>query len=309
VAAFNTTAVALGRSPAGALVAAKVMALLVALLAVALAARRAGRSDDRAAFALFALNPLLAWELSGQAHNDVLLVPLLIAFAGAVVDRRALPAAFWAGVSMLVKPVVLPLLALALVVAWRKQGLRRPLMMVLVVAAVLLVGWAPLWSGPDTLVIIARSLVGGHVGATNSLAELGRDVAGLVSPAAAATAVAIARALGLALGALVGLGALLRVREEVDVIDEGLVVTLTLFALVAWFQPWYVVWVLPLGLVARDRGLAKLAAGYGAAFLPAYLTGLYVTSWLAHVMLLGLLGRSGRIWRAAPSDPAARPTT
>jgi hypothetical protein len=297
VAAFNLAAITLGRSPAGALVVAKGLAVVIALFGVALAARRC--RHDAAAFTLFALNPLYAWELSGQAHNDVLLVPLLLGFAGALVDRRPLRAAFFAGASMLVKPVILPVFGLALVVAARQRPARAVAMLALALA-VLVVGWAPLWAGPASLGIVVRSLVGGHVGATNSFAELARDLADLVSPAAATTAVSIARVLGLGVAALIGLRAVLRVRDEADVIDQGLLVTLALLALVAWFQPWYVTWAFPLALVTRDRTRARLTAAYGAAFLPAYLTGLYVTSWLAHATLLLRL-------RATPAKPQGIP--
>jgi hypothetical protein len=305
VAAFNLTAVTLGRTPAGALAVAKALALLVALLGIALAARRTRRDDARAAFMLFALNPLYAWELSGQAHNDVLLIPLLLGFACAVVDRQPLRAAAWAGASMLVKPVILPVLALAMVVPLRRRRPGQALGMLALTGAILVAGWAPLWSGPATIGIVARSLVGGHVGASNSVAELVRDLAGLASPAAATTAVIVCRALGLLLWALVGLRALLRVRDEADVIDDGLVVILVLFTVVAWFQPWYVLWVFPLALVARDRRVARLASLYGAAFLPAYLTGLYVTSWVAHAVCFTQLARGGRLWRRA--DVPAKP--
>lgn len=296
---------AVSATPEDALFLMKSVATFVGLVTVALAWLYARRFDQPAGFALLALNPLFAWELSGQAHNDVFLVPLLVGFVHAVLRDRPRAVAVTAAASMLVKPIVLPALALYLALLAFQRRWKDVLAALALCALVLVAGWAPFWSGPETLIIVARSLVGGHVDATNSLAEALRNFGLLHSKLRAETLLVIWRTASLGLCALVGVFALRRIRSVEDVIDDGLFLLLLLLGLVAWFQPWYITWTLPFAALARNRRLGTLAAFYGATFLLGYLTGLYALSWIFHATMLVLLARESRHrGRPAPVAPA-----
>ena len=295
-AALAGAAVKLGGSLEAALLYFKGFAAFAALLTLAIAwwiARRLGRP---AWFAILGLNPLFAWELTGQAHNDGFVLPLIALFALAVRQNRALFAAALAAISFLVKPVLLPVFVLWLVGMARQRRPGRPGRLggvVAVCAALVAAGWLPFWAGHQTLAMAGKALVGGHVEAANSLAEMIWHLASYCSRAWREPTLHGLRVVGLGIVAWVGARALVRVWRGRDVLDEGLFVLLVSLGVVAWFQPWYVMWTLPLALVCPDRGLARIAAVYGAAFLPAYATGLIGTSWLVHGGLFVALWR----WR------------
>lgn len=305
VVAVDALAVRAGGDPHGALVVFKIAMAAAALLGIGLAW---WMSSDAPGFALLALNPLYAWELTGQAHNDALLVPLAVLFVWGVRRNRTPLAALALAVSFLVKPVLLPVLGLWLAAIFFSPGPRARAPRIggalALTGAALALGWWPFWTGPETLTMAGRALVGGHVEAANSLAEGLWHLTRALSPALGAHALQALRVIGLGVAAAAGLVALARVRRGADVIDQSLVFLLVFLGAVVWFQPWYVVWTLPFAAGARDRRLALIAALYGAAFLLAYVSDLFVLSWLVHgamLIALALLRRS----RSARLIPAA----
>jgi hypothetical protein len=307
VAVLGAAAVRIGTTPAGALLVFKLLAALAAGLGLVLARRMATDAGRPARFALLGLNPLYAWELTGQAHNDAFVVPLVALFVWGVRRDKVMASACAAGLSFLVKPVLLPVYGLWVVAQivtrtptaasagpprWRRAALA-----VVIPAVILMLGWLPFWTGPGTLAMAYKSLLGGHVQAANSIGEAFCHLAAFIDPAWAAPTLALVRGLGLAVVAWAGIRAMGRVAKGADVIDEGLVVMLILMGVVAWFQPWYVVWALPLAVVTRAAPIAVLTAGYAATFMAAYVSNQYGTSWFVHAgMLLALvwLRRSSR---------------
>jgi hypothetical protein len=292
--ALAGAAVKLGGTPQAARVYFKGFAVLAALLTLGIAwwmTRRLGRP---AWFAILGLNPLFAWELTGQAHNDGFVLPLVALFVLAARRDQVFFAAVAAAISLLIKPVLLPVFGLWLAsLAVRQRPWRHWRIggVVAICAVLMTAGWLPFWTGGRTLAMAGKALVGGHVEAANSLAEMMWHLASYVSPAWREPALEGLRVFGYVIVAGVGARALVRVCRGRESLDEGLFFLLVLLAVVAWFQPWYVLWTLPLALVCPDRKLARIAAVYGAAFLPAYATGLIGTSWLIHAGLLVALWR------------------
>jgi hypothetical protein len=292
--ALAGAAVKLGESPRAAFRYFKGFAAFAALLTLGIAwwmTRKLGRP---AWFALLGLNPLFAWELTGQAHNDGFVLPLLLLFVLAVRRDQVFLAAVAAAISFLIKPVLLPVFGLWLVsmaVPRRPWRLWRVGGVVTICAVLVTAGWLPFWTGHRTLSMAGKALIGGHVEAANSLAEMIWHLAILRSPAWREPALDGLRMVGFVMVAGMGARALARVYRGHDALDEGLFVLLVLLGVVAWFQPWYVLWTFPFALICADRRLARIAAIYGAAFLPAYATGLIGTSWLIHAGLLVALWR------------------
>lgn len=71
--------------------------------------------------------------------------------------------------------------------------------------------------------------------------------------------------------ALVGGLGMLRARTAALVIHYALLVLLCADVLaLSWFQPWYVLWALPLALVHADRRWLELVATYAALSFVAY---------------------------------------
>src|SRR5260221_10313518 len=87
---------------------------LVVLAIYAICRRRLG---ERAApsFALVAMNPLLAWEVAAQAHNDGFMVLALAAFIWAALEERETLAVLCLGGAALTKIAGPPVLVLLLV--------------------------------------------------------------------------------------------------------------------------------------------------------------------------------------------------
>ncbi|MFI5302054.1 MAG: hypothetical protein ACHREM_28520, partial [Polyangiales bacterium] len=140
------------RSVLAAMVALKVVALMTAILSVLVAAevcRGRGESGART-LAAFAFNPLLAWEISGQAHNDgwvVLALVVFVAFARAGHSWRAFAALTF---GLHIKLAVIPVLGLFLVLQWRTAR-RRACAMAAVSMLIAALLYLPYWAGLATL--------------------------------------------------------------------------------------------------------------------------------------------------------------
>lgn len=307
VALLDAAAVRIGGSPGGALITFKLLTALAALGGLVIAFALARQSGRPAAFALLGLNPLYAWELTGQAHNDAFVVPLVALFVWAVRRPHVAAAAAAAGLSFLVKPVLLPVYALwvAALAVGPKRAPRALALAVALPALLLLAGWLPFWTGPATLAMAGKSLVGGHVEAANSLGEALCHLAAAVAPAWAPLTLGLVRVLGLAVAAAAGLLAVRKVARGADVIDQGLPVMLLLMGVVAWFQPWYVTWALPLAVATQTRALAWLTGAYAATFMLGYVSNQYGSSWFIHLGMLVALLRWHR-WRVGRTSDDGR---
>ena len=235
----------------------KLLFLAVALAVVVLAARIAGRflpSGGGRAFVLVALNPVMVWEVSGQAHNDGLLALALLVGVGLLLSGRTWGALTALALGTLTKVATLPILGLLLCLELRRRPMRGAVMCVATAA----VGALMANTGVDPYRI------------TNSLAWFVHTGAGWVSPDYQTAAF---RVWSLAVGTvllLLGVRAALRTRTPDDLLREGLGYTLVLLMLALQFQPWYILWVLPLALLARSREVDGFVALLSILFVCQY---------------------------------------
>jgi hypothetical protein len=202
----------------------------------------------RASAFLFLWNPLLLWEMVGNAHNDGLMM------VGGL-------AAMWLllrGSHVLVLPalaagalVKLPVAVMApVIVAWlarrRLLAATEGVGLALLLAAVV---YRPFWEGPQTLTALRRTDL--FTASLGSVLRLGlQPYLGLATASDVARAVSLG---GFVLVLAVCVVRALRAREARDV------VTVAYFALLAavllattWFQAWYVVWPFALGAALAD---------------------------------------------------------
>ena len=95
---------------------------------ILLAARHVRRhrpgEDGARTLVLASFCPLLAWEVTGQAHNDGILCVALMLFVAAAVEGRALAAVLVLAAGTYVKMTLAPLLALYLLFLLRTRGAR-----------------------------------------------------------------------------------------------------------------------------------------------------------------------------------------
>lgn len=236
-------------------------------LAVPVARGAAADGGAARGFVLLAWSPLLAWEVSGQAHVDGLVVAAVLAFLLCARRGRALCASLCLAGAALVKVMVAPLVGLYLVHRLRHAP-RGGAAAAAAMAVALALACAPFDVGsmlaalpfpPDQL--------------ANSLAAVARFVARAAAGADAARAVAAAWP-ALAAPALAGVAALLawRTRSLGDAIHGALVFLLLAQSLaLGWFMVWYPVLLLPLAMAADDDALARAVAIYATVVPAMYL--------------------------------------
>jgi hypothetical protein len=213
-------------------------------------------------FCLIGLNPLLAWEVSGQAHNDGVMVLAAMAFVWAVEARREWLALVLLTIGFVAKLAVAPLLLLFL--CWvLRRSVPRAAAMGAVALAVVVGLYASAWKGPSTLAgpRFAALPSPGHVG--NSLGSLPLDAARLFLPVASEPVFLIwTIAAGVFLAAR-GLRYAWRATTLETVFRDALVFTLLYECLgMLWYEPWYATWLLPLAVGCRDRRLCGIVALY-----------------------------------------------
>jgi len=102
------------------------LAVMLATLLVAYAICRRHLSGERAtrAFSLLALNPLLAYEITGEAHNDGVMILALTAFVWAALEERELLAVLFLALAFFAKFAVAPVLGLYLWFIARRDPLK-----------------------------------------------------------------------------------------------------------------------------------------------------------------------------------------
>ncbi|HWE22811.1 MAG TPA: hypothetical protein VG496_02610 [Myxococcales bacterium] len=272
--AWATAAVAPLDTLAGAVAAFKLEMLILALAAVLLAygfsrsCLPPGQSD--AAFVFFGWNPLLAWEVAGQAHTEGLVLVAMLVFVWAAMREREWLAALALACAVCAKVVLLPLLGLYLCFILR----RRPLRAIAIGAACGALGvvlMLPFWQGGGTVRSPMKALVADPTLTARSLTDM---VVWLLRPLGdqvTRNVYWVALALGTLLLGSFGMRAVLRARSLRQVLRDGLVFFL-LYDLIAapWFQSWYMLWVLPLALADEDERWRTLVAVYSVLLLVQY---------------------------------------
>jgi alpha-1,6-mannosyltransferase len=244
--------------------------LATVFVAYAICRRHLGGARAATAFVLFAWNPLLVYEISGQAHNDGVMLLGLTAFVWAALERRQLLAVCFLALAFYAKFAVAPVLGLYLWHLARHSRARAALGGLLFLALGFLL-FLPFWKGPATLLGPLAAVRANQARVTRSFTEIASLLAGLVSTAAGEWAYRIGWALGMALLAVLAVRALRLVRTVESVLHESLVY-LVLYLLVAapFVLPWYLSWLLPLALVEPDPRWRRWVAIYTSASVVAW---------------------------------------
>lgn len=216
---------------------------------------------------LFAWNPLLLWEMAGNAHNDGVMALWMLAGLWLLVQGRAtlaLPAVMLGALVKLPAVVLLPLLALLL---WRRQR-GAALLGGLLAAGLAVALYAPFWAGPRTVTALSRTSL-----FSSSLAS---SLMHLLLPSYGELwAMRLAHAITLALLVAVLVPICWRAWRGAPPLGQlGLCYAALLAFLllgVSWFQAWYVVWPFALGaalpVAARHREVALFSLGAMASYV------------------------------------------
>lgn len=223
---------------------------------------------------LYLFNPLVLLQTVGQAHNDGFLMTWV--FLGLLfVQRRArgdglsdeILGTACLAVSVLIKYVTAPVLALVLAVRWRgpglRAGLRRTAILAGAAALVIVLGYLPYAAGMDLLHVLRPYAHGSYQGSALMLLNMagGRLVFG-GDGATPAQAAFMAWAAGAAaiLVAVLGVLLLLGTRREEDVPGAALAILLAyLLGATALLRISYGTWLVGLAALAA-AGAARRAA-------------------------------------------------
>ena len=244
----------------------------------------------------YAWNPLCLLEFCASAHNDAMMLTLLLLGVYLLLRDHELLALIAFGASISTKYVPLALLPFYLVyvarrlaaqhVGWRRIALAL-LWRVGALALTLIALAAPYWSGPQTLGSLLYSPPAQQL--DNSLLEaiqwplrwLAQD-AGLAAPSARTLVVTALKLLALALFGLLWLYEFRRASTLTGTV-QAWGWALVWYALVAsgWFWPWYVTWALAVVALlpwSRLSVVTALLAGGSLtlyAFLPLHSAPIY----------------------------------
>ena len=234
--------------------------------------RRLRHGEGASAFVLLAWNPLFAYEISGQAHNDAVMVLGLTAFVWAAIEERELLAVLFLGLAFYAKFAVGPVLGLYLWHLARKAP-AKALVAGALVALIGLLLFLPFWKGAGTLVGPLAAVRANPSRVTRSFTEIAYLLAKVVSEPLGLAVYEVGWWFGMAVFLGLGVRALWRVRDLASVLHESLVWLLLYLLIGAPFVlPWYLSWLLPLTLTERDPRWRRLVAVY---------SGLSVVEWCA----------------------------
>jgi hypothetical protein len=215
-------------------------AALIYLIAAGLGA---GPIRARASAYLYLCNPMLLWEMVGNAHNDGVMMLLGLAAVWLFVTGRDRLVLLAAAAGALVKVPVALLGPVLFVGVWRRArslAIESALLGLLLAFLV----YRPFWEGPQTLTALRRSDL-----FTASLASVLRlsleSSVGLADAATAARTVSLAT---FGAVAVVAVWMAARAQTDQDVVRSAYLTLLgALLLATTWFQAWYVVWPLSLG--------------------------------------------------------------
>jgi hypothetical protein len=226
-------------------------------------ARRAGTASAARGFAAFALNPLLAWAVAAQAHNDGLIVLSSLIFLWAVQRDRDVVATIALTLGTMSKFVLGPLLAVYLFVVSRDSMRRAILLGALSVAISGVLIW-PWWPGLHSLLSYSQP-VGLPADTIHSAASI-HWVIFKVQQRAHLSEHAIwstYRACG-SLGWMLVLALFLVVAwraSKTTLAHAFEIVLLSIIATTLWLMNWYFLWPLPFAIVEKDLRWQRLVLG------------------------------------------------
>lgn len=257
-------------------------------------------SPDRATVGTlaYAWCPLVLLESLQNGHNDVVgALPVLLALWAARSARWRL-AMVLVAVGLLVKPLAAVAAPVLLVAAWRAGPTARREVVVGGGLATLLVvaAYAPFFGGLSTFQGLERGSI--FSASPAELVAIGLEGAGW--PLDRAMTVARLLAAGSFIGlALVALWGLWRGRLT---LPAAVAVVLFSYLLVGsqWFNPWYLLWLVPVAVVAPDRQLRTLAVTFALlaplTYLLQYDARLVVPLVFVPVALLAVRYRAALGW-------------
>jgi hypothetical protein len=300
---------ALGQPLWGSLLAYKAILLAAVLGTLGLAARHLARARPDVAketWTYLAIAPMLGWEAQGQGHNDGFLVLAVVACLTAASARRDALATVALAAGVAVKYALAPLLGLYLLLVARRSW-TRAVVLAVVAAAVVAASFAPEW---DHLTL--RSVLpmlgtdaSRHARSFTDMVCLLLEWTGRSwrSPAVYGVLAKVSQAACLALLARAAWHA-----RSLETLAHGYALFLVALYLTApWFQPWYVLWSLPLLLVEPDERWRRLMAAFGVVTMSQWIaaldpfTSVACDAWLAW-----------QVWKLrqpAPAGASAIPAT
>lgn len=231
------------------------------------------------AVVLFAWNPLIILHTAGDAHNDAVMVCLMLLAAYCAVRGWMVRAALALTLSALVKfasLLLLPLLLVWLLKSDRPHRRREAALVAAVVPLVAIAAYLPFWEGRETL---AAAMEEGSYLTTSVAAVFAPALEWSMSRHTAEVMLTLgSRLLFLPAFALV----LRRMRPTPSSLLSSAAIAYLLYLLIAaaWFMPWYVLWPLAFAAAMPFNGRAVtliVALSFGALMLPVstnYLSGM-----------------------------------
>ena len=224
-------------------------------------------APDRALLAVFLYtwNPIVPFFAAGNGHNDFVMTALIMGSLYCLTRRWFVASTIVAVLGALVKFIPALLLPFIVIVAWRElrgeARIKAFLSMLLLTIVAVVSFYAPYWTGFETLALDRRShLFTGSVGTL--LRQLLEPIIGSDSSATVVSVTAWSAFFLFALIIVVRFWQNVRQNAAVDPLQPiRVLVLLLLFYLlivVSWFQPWYIVWVLPIALILADTPLRRV---------------------------------------------------
>ena len=264
-------------------------------------AREVGHSADPALGLLAAATPLLLIEAGIAAHNDAWIAPLMLGFVYLLLRGRLAMAIVVFAASVWIKYTTLVLAPAIAVFVWRHADRRDRWLGIgvgVLVAAVSSLALVAPFGGLETTLRglsaaserATRSIVWVVYTALEAAGGQGSVVVGLSRAATGVAAVALA----------------LRLKRRED-LPQIVIATYVVFLVVgtSWFQPWYLIPLLPLSCVARSAAARGIIVGFSAsAVLGLY--GVYFVTYsfspanqllMTAVTFAPVLVMLGRHWR------------
>ncbi len=255
----------------------KVVVAVAWLAAMAMVYGVLRRREPKRALAgavLVGWNPLGVYEVAANGHNDALLGPLLVLVLVLAGGARPALAGIPLAVAALLKFVPLVLVPLLAVEVWRRRAWGGLLPAVALSAVIALAAYAPFWAGEATF--SGLRLQAGQF--TTSVAKLLHLTLEERAGSEAAGQVARAVTLSLFLGATVGIGRAM-VRRGWPLTLAATLLLAAYLALVAWwFQPWYLLWLLPLAALTQVALVRRLVVLWSCTAGLTY--GVFVYVWV-----------------------------
>ena len=226
-------------------------------------ARRAATASAARGFAAFALNPLLAWAVAAQAHNDGLIILSSLIFLWAVQRDRDVVATVALTLGTMTKFVLGPLLAVYLLVVSRRS-MRRALLLGALSAALSGALLWPWWAGIHSLLSFSHP-AGIPVDTIHSVASIHwvifkvQQRAHISDHAMWTTYQGWTR---LGWGVVLVLFLVLAWRASKTTLAHVFaIVLLSIIATAVWLMNWYFLWPLPFAIVEGDHRWQRLVLG------------------------------------------------